>query len=113
MSGTAKLGVRHTRLRELWVAWWVEHRQRPAILLLTLLSKEPLVQMSGISFLLTDWAQVERTEHKGETGSAYWQTRNFGDVRIRIVEYTPGYLAITGAARGMCCYASKASSIPN
>jgi hypothetical protein len=49
--------------------------------------------MSGISFVLTDWAEVERTEHKGETGNAYWQTRNFGDIRVRMVEYAPGYRA--------------------
>jgi hypothetical protein len=51
------------------------------------------MQMSGISFVLTDWTEVERTEHKGETGTAYWRTRNFGDIRVRMVEYTPGYLA--------------------
>jgi hypothetical protein len=49
--------------------------------------------MSGISFVLTDWTQVERTERKGETGTAYWQTRKFGVVRVRMVEYTPGYRA--------------------
>jgi hypothetical protein len=51
------------------------------------------VQISGIPFDLTDWTQVERTEHKGETGMAYWRSRNFGDIRVRMVEYTPGYLA--------------------
>lgn len=51
------------------------------------------MRISGIPFALADWAQVERTEHTGETGSAYWRTRNFGDIRVRIVEYTPGYLA--------------------
>jgi hypothetical protein len=58
------------------------------------------LQMSGISFALTDWAQVERTEHKGETGTAYWQTRNFGDIRVRMVEYTPGYLADHWCGKG-------------
>jgi hypothetical protein len=51
------------------------------------------VQISGIPFDLTDWTQVERTEHKGETGMAYWRSRDFGDIRVRMVEYTPGYLA--------------------
>ena len=58
------------------------------------------MQMSGISFVLTDWAQVERTEHKGETGAAYWRTRNFGDIRVRMVEYTPGYLADHWCSKG-------------
>jgi hypothetical protein len=51
------------------------------------------MQLSNIPFGMTDWALVERTEHKGETGVAYWRTRHFGDVRVRMVEYTPGYLA--------------------
>ena len=29
----------------------------------------------------------------GETGKAYWRTRNFNNIRVRMVEYTPGYLA--------------------
>ena len=56
--------------------------------------------MSGIAFVVTDWAEVERTEHKGETGTAYWQTRVFGDIRVRMVEYTPGYLADHWCSRG-------------
>jgi hypothetical protein len=32
-------------------------------------------------------------EHKGETGTAWWRTQQFGDVRVRMVEYTAGYLA--------------------
>jgi|ERR1700683_1618786 hypothetical protein len=62
--------------------------------------REASLQMSGISFVLTDWAQVERTEHKGETGTAYWQTRNFGGIRVRMVEYTPGYLADHWCGKG-------------
>ena len=64
------------------------------------LSKEPLVQISEVSFVLTDWAQVECTEHKGETGTAYWRTLNFGDIRVRMVEYTPGYLADHWCSKG-------------
>jgi hypothetical protein len=59
------------------------------------------VRVSGMPFDLTDWTQVESTEHEGETGTAYWQTRNFGDIRIRMVDYTSGYLATTRAAKGM------------
>jgi len=51
------------------------------------------MQMSAIPFGITDWATVERTEHKGQTGVAFWRTKNFGDIRIRLVEYSPGYLA--------------------
>ena len=49
--------------------------------------------MFDIPFGTTDWEGVERTEHAGETGKAYWRTRNFNNIRVRMVEYTPGYLA--------------------
>ena len=62
--------------------------------------KEPPVQMSDIPFGITDWSQVERTEHKGETGVAYWRTRHFGPIRVRTVEYTPGYLADHWCVKG-------------
>ena len=58
------------------------------------------MQISAASFELTDWARVERTEHKGLKGLAYWQTRNFGDIRLRVVEYTPGYVADHWCSKG-------------
>lgn len=51
------------------------------------------MQMSDIPFGTTDWSQVEPTEHRGETGVAHWRTRTFGTIRVRMVEYSPGYLA--------------------
>jgi hypothetical protein len=56
--------------------------------------------MFGFPFDVIDWAQVERSEHKGEIGIAYWQTRNFGDIRVRMVEYTAGYLADHRCSKG-------------
>jgi hypothetical protein len=58
------------------------------------------VQISDIPFGTTDWSKVERVEHKGEQGSAYWRTRQFGQVRVRMVEYTPGYLADHWCVKG-------------
>lgn len=58
------------------------------------------MQMDGIPFTTTDWSTVERTEHPGETGTAYWRTRNFGAIRVRMVEYTPGYLADHWCSKG-------------
>ena len=51
------------------------------------------MKMSAIPFGTTDWSDVPPTEHKGETGVAIWRTRQFGDIRVRMVEYSPGYLA--------------------
>lgn len=42
------------------------------------------MQMSDIPFGTTDWSTVERTEHHGETGTAYWHTRTFGQIRVRL-----------------------------
>ena len=58
------------------------------------------MQMSGIPFGTTDWSGVERTEHHGDRGMAYWKTRNFGGIRVRMVEYTPGYEANHWCVKG-------------
>jgi quercetin dioxygenase-like cupin family protein len=58
------------------------------------------MQMSDIPFGTTDWSQVERTEHRGEHGTAYWRTRSFGRLRVRMVEYTPGYVADHWCTKG-------------
>jgi uncharacterized cupin superfamily protein len=58
------------------------------------------MQISGIPFGTTDWSQIERTEHPGERGMAYWRTQSFGDIRVRMVEYSPGYFADHWCAKG-------------
>ena len=49
--------------------------------------------IQNVPFGTTDWSQVEPTHHTGEAGTASWRTRNFGDIRVRLVEYSAGYLA--------------------
>ena len=51
------------------------------------------MQMSAIPFGTTDWTTVEVTTHKGDAGHATWRTRQFGDVRVRMVDYSPGYVS--------------------
>lgn len=51
------------------------------------------MKMTDIPFGTTDWANVPPARHPGETGEAFWRTRQFGDIRVRMVEYSPGYLA--------------------
>ena len=58
------------------------------------------MKMHDIPFGITDWSAVEATEHPGDTGMAYWRTRQFGDVRVRRVEYTPGYRADHWCSKG-------------
>jgi quercetin dioxygenase-like cupin family protein len=51
------------------------------------------MQLNNIPFGITDWSTLPLTEHQGITGKALWRTQHFGDIRVRMVEYTPGYLA--------------------
>ena len=58
------------------------------------------MEMAGIAFGTTDWSGIPPTEHKGETGIAYWRTRDFGNIRVRMVDYTPGYKADHWCVKG-------------
>ena len=49
--------------------------------------------MTSIPFQSIDWTTIEKVEHKGETGTAFWQTIQFSGLRIRLVEYSKEYLA--------------------
>lgn len=51
------------------------------------------MELKNIPFGITDWSEIEPTEHKGDTGIAYWRTREFDNIRVRMVEYSAGYLA--------------------
>jgi hypothetical protein len=56
--------------------------------------------ISNLPFGTTDWSTIEPTEHKGDRGVAYWRTQRFGDIRVRMVEYTPGYVADHWCVKG-------------
>ncbi len=49
--------------------------------------------MSNISFQTINWDAIEKAIHPGETGISFWQTLQLEELRIRIVEYSAGYLA--------------------
>lgn len=62
------------------------------------------MKMHPFSFGVTDWATIAPTGHKGETGVATWRTQHFGDaqnpIRVRMVEYSPNYLADHWCSKG-------------
>ena len=62
------------------------------------------MKIPTLPFTVTDWAKVEPTTHPGEKGFATWRTLNVGDIRIRHVEYSPGYLADHWCDRGHVLY---------
>jgi hypothetical protein len=51
------------------------------------------MQLSDIPFQITDWESIHPTVHPGTQGVAYWRTKSHGSIRVRMVEYSPGYVA--------------------
>lgn len=66
----------------------------------TLPPNETVMELTCIPFGTTAWSTVETTMHPGESGTAYWRTRQFGKIRVRLVEYSPGYLADHWCSKG-------------
>jgi quercetin dioxygenase-like cupin family protein len=51
------------------------------------------MKIAEVPFCVVDWASVSPTKHAGKTGEAFWRTFEKGNIRVRMVEYTPGYVA--------------------
>ena len=51
------------------------------------------MKVKGFPFQTIDWSNIEKTQHSGETGTAYWQTMEFAGLRLRLVEYSANYCA--------------------
>jgi len=58
------------------------------------------LKILDVPFCTVDWSTVTPTIHKGITGEAYWRTFEMGNIRVRMVEYTPGYAADHWCSRG-------------
>ena len=58
------------------------------------------MKIEDLPFCTVDWSAVESSTHAGESGHAHWRTRHFGDVRVRMLEYTAGYLADHWCSKG-------------
>ena len=58
------------------------------------------MEISKVPFGITDWSAVEPTVHPGATGTATWRTREFNGIRVRMVDYSPGYLADHWCSKG-------------
>ncbi|MBB5575208.1 MULTISPECIES: DHCW motif cupin fold protein [Rhizobium] len=62
------------------------------------------MKIPELPFTVTNWDEISPTKHTGESGYALWRTLNIGDIRVRIVEYTPGYVADHWCDRGHIIY---------
>ena len=58
------------------------------------------MKMHNIPFATTDWAAVPREEKSAAAGQAFWRTQQCGDIRVRMVEYTPGYVSDHWCTKG-------------
>lgn len=58
------------------------------------------MKLPACPFTCVDWTKISPTEHPGTTGHATWRTIEVGALRIRQVEYSPGYKADHWCARG-------------
>ena len=58
------------------------------------------MKLEGMFFQTTDWSAVDPTKHPGEAGDATWRTKEAGNVRARMVDYSPGYVADHWCERG-------------
>lgn len=52
-----------------------------------------MTKPNTIPFQNINWDLIPKTEHKGTSGTSFWQTVEFAGLRIRIVEYSKGYVA--------------------
>ncbi len=58
------------------------------------------MKLDSFPFQTLDWSSIPKEEHKGETGMAYWQVQKVNDIRVRMVEYSPGYKADHWCSKG-------------
>ncbi|HEV7783274.1 MAG TPA: DHCW motif cupin fold protein [Chitinophagaceae bacterium] len=58
------------------------------------------MKLDSFSFQTLDWSAVSKEERKGDTGFAYWQVQMMNDMRVRMVEYSPGYKADHWCVKG-------------
>ncbi|AMG56329.1 DHCW motif cupin fold protein [Pantoea vagans] len=67
------------------------------------------MKIDNLPFGLTQWDQVVETIHPCEQGQATWRTMKFNDIRVRMVDYSPGYVADHWCTKGhiLLCMAGE------
>jgi hypothetical protein len=62
------------------------------------------LKIESFPFQTLDWSTVPKEERRGDTGFAYWQVKQVNDIRVRRVEYSPGYFADHWCTKGHIIY---------
>ena len=65
------------------------------------------MKIEKFPFQTLNWSSIPKEEHKGETGVAYWQTQMLNDIRVRMVEYSPGYKADHWCSKGHIIFCTE------
>ncbi len=68
-------------------------------------------KLNKIAYQNIDWDSIPKTEHKGETGTSFWQTVEFNGLRIRLVEYSEGYAADHWCQKGHIVHCLEGSLV--
>jgi hypothetical protein len=58
------------------------------------------MRITDLPFGVTDWSAVPADRKPGEQGWAEWRVRHFGDIRVRLLTYSPGYRADHWCTKG-------------
>ncbi len=58
------------------------------------------MKISNIAFNTVDWAQIPAVKKTADVGQVFWRTQQFGEIRVRMVEYTPGYVSDHWCVKG-------------
>jgi hypothetical protein len=58
------------------------------------------MKIEGVPFGVTDWDAVPAVEHRGAAGTSFWRTIEAGNLRVRRVDYSPGFESDHWCARG-------------
>lgn len=62
------------------------------------------MEIKVFPFQTLDWSGINAETHAGTTGMAYWKVFNMGEIRVRMVEYSPGYVADHWCNKGHIIY---------
>lgn len=65
-----------------------------------LVKEESTLNIINVPFCTIDWSKINATQHPGIKGNAYWKTFEMGNIRVRMVEYSPEYIADHWCDRG-------------
>lgn len=69
------------------------------------------INAGSIPFHTIDWESLPLTEQKGESGIVRSRTASYGNLRVRIVEYSAGYLADHWCQKGHLIYCLKGEMV--